>query len=92
MSEKEDKVELEGEVLVALPNATFKVLINEHLTVTAQVSGKMRVNYIRVIPGDFVTVEVSAYDLTRGRITHRGKKEKEKEKDENKENSTEGDN
>ena len=70
---KDDVIEFEGTVLEALPNATFKVkLPNGHL-VTAHISGKLRMNYIKILPGDTVTVEVSTYDLTKGRITWRKK-------------------
>ncbi len=70
---KDDAIEFEGVVLEALPNATFKVkLPNGHL-VRAHISGKLRQNYIRILPGDRVTVEVSVYDLTKGRITWRSK-------------------
>ncbi len=66
-------IEFEGIVTEALPNATFRVkLPNEHI-VTAKISGKLRMNYIRITPGDKVTVEVSVYDLTKGRITWRNK-------------------
>lgn len=66
-------MEFEGIVTEALPNAIFKVkLPNDHI-VTAHISGKLRMNYIRIIPGDRVTVEVSVYDLTKGRITWRVK-------------------
>ena len=68
---KDDVIEFEGTVVEALPSATFKVkLPNDHI-VTARISGKLRVNYIRILPGDRVTVEVSVYDLTKGRITWR---------------------
>lgn len=70
---KDDVVEFEGVVREALPNATFKVeLPNGHI-VTAHISGKLRLNYIRILPGDKVTVEVSVYDLSKGRITWRAK-------------------
>ena len=70
---KEDVIELEGLVTEALPNATFNVeLANGHV-IRAQISGKLRMNYIRIVPGDKVTVEMSPYDLTRGRITWRSK-------------------
>ena len=70
---KDDVIEFEGTVLEALPNATFKVkLPNDHI-VTARISGKLRMNYIWILPGDKVTVEVSIYDLTKGRITWRSK-------------------
>ncbi len=70
---KDDVIEFEGVVTEALPNTTFRVkLPNGHL-VTAKISGKLRMNYIRILPGDKVTVEVSVYDLTKGRITWRSK-------------------
>jgi translation initiation factor IF-1 len=70
---KDDVIEFEGVVVEALPNATFKVeLPNKHV-VTAHISGKLRMNYIKILPGDRVTVEVSVYDLDKGRITLRAK-------------------
>ncbi|MBQ9162931.1 MAG: translation initiation factor IF-1 [Clostridia bacterium] len=70
---KDDVIEFEGVVEEALPNAAFRVrLPNGHL-VTAHISGKLRMNYIRILPGDRVTVEVSVYDLEKGRITWRSK-------------------
>ncbi len=70
---KEDVIEVEGTVLEALPNAMFKVeLANGHV-ILGHVSGKLRMNYIRIVPGDKVTVEMSPYDLTKGRITWRSK-------------------
>lgn len=70
---KDDVIEFEGIVVEALPNATFKVkLPNEHI-ITAHISGKLRMNYIKILPGDKVTVEVSIYDPTKGRITWRSK-------------------
>ena len=70
---KEDVIEVEGTVTEALPNATFKVeLANGHI-ILAHVSGKLRMNYIRIVPGDKVTVEMSPYDLSKGRITWRNK-------------------
>lgn len=70
---KEDLIEVEGTVLEPLPNAMFRVeLVNGH-KVLAHVSGKIRMNFIRILPGDKVTVELSPYDLTRGRITYRYK-------------------
>jgi translation initiation factor IF-1 len=68
---KEEPITLEGVVVEALPNARFKVEVNGDHMVLAHVSGKMRKYYIRILPGDNVTVEVSPYDLTRGRITYR---------------------
>ena len=70
---KEELIETEGRVVEALPNAMFRVeLENGHL-VLAHVSGKMRMNFIRILPGDKVKLELSPYDLTRGRITFRAK-------------------
>ena len=70
---KEDNIELEGLVVETLPNTTFKVkLENDHI-ITAHISGKMRKNYIRILTGDKVKVEMSPYDLTKGRITYRGR-------------------
>jgi len=66
-------IEFEGVVLEALPNATFKVKLPNGHIVTAHISGKIRMNYIWILPGDKVTVEVSVYDLTKGRITYRSK-------------------
>jgi translation initiation factor IF-1 len=70
---KDDVIEFEGTVVEALPSATFKVKLPNGHIVTARISGKLRVNYIRILPGDRVTVEVSVYDLTKGRITWRAK-------------------
>ena len=70
---KEDNIELEGLVIETLPNTTFKVkLENDHI-ITAHISGKMRKNYIRILTGDKVKVEMTPYDLTKGRITFRSK-------------------
>ena len=70
---KEDNIELEGLVVETLPNTTFKVkLENDHI-ITAHISGKMRKNYIRILTGDKVKVEMSPYYLTKGRITFRGR-------------------
>ncbi len=70
---KSDSIEVEGTVVEALPNAMFKVkLENDHI-VLAHISGKLRMNFIRILPGDKVTLELSPYDLTRGRIVWRGK-------------------
>ena len=70
---KDDVIEFEGEVVEALPNATFKVEIPNGHIVTAHLSGKLRMNHIRILPGDKVTIEVSIYDLDKGRITWRNK-------------------
>ena len=68
---KEEKIEVEGEVTEALPSTMFRVQTEQGLDVLATISGKMRKNYIRILPGDKVKVELSAYDLSRGRITYR---------------------
>lgn len=70
---KEDMIEVEGIVREALPNATFKVEIQGGHVILAHISGKLRMNFIRILPGDKVTVEMSPYDLSRGRITWRSK-------------------
>jgi len=70
---KEDAIELEGTVVEPLPNAMFKVELENGHVVLAHISGKMRMHYIRILPGDKVTVELSPYDLNRGRITYRFK-------------------
>ncbi len=70
---KEDVIEIEGTVIEALPNANFQVELANGHKILAHVSGKLRMNYIRIVPGDKVTVEMSPYDLTKGRITWRAK-------------------
>jgi len=70
---KEKPLEVEGIVMEPLPNAVFKVQLDNGHNVLAHISGKMRINYIRILPGDKVMVEISPYDLTRGRITYRFK-------------------
>ncbi|MCL4215636.1 MAG: translation initiation factor IF-1 [Candidatus Hydrogenedentes bacterium] len=70
---KEDAIELEGKVLEAMPNAMFRVELDNGHLVLAHISGKMRMNFIRILPGDRVKLELSSYDLTRGRITYRYK-------------------
>ena len=70
---KADNIELQGTVVEALPNATFKVELQNGHIILAHISGKLRTNYIRIPPGDKVTVEMSPYDLTKGRITWRSK-------------------
>ncbi len=70
---KQDVIEVEGTVLEPLPNAMFKVELENGHQVLAHVSGKIRMNFIRILPGDRVTVELSPYDLTRGRIVYRYK-------------------
>ena len=68
---KEEKIEVDGKVVEAFPNAMFKVELQNGHAVLAHISGKMRMNFIRVVPGDKVLVELSPYDLKRGRITRR---------------------
>lgn len=70
---KEEAIEVEGQVLEALPNAMFRVELENGHKVLAHISGKMRMHYIKILPGDTVTVELSPYDLTRGRIIYRAK-------------------
>lgn len=70
---KEDLLEVEGVVMEVLPNAVFKVKLENGVMINAHVSGKIRMNYIRILPGDRVTVAISPYDMTRGRITYRFK-------------------
>lgn len=73
---KDDILEFEGTVIESMPNATFKVQLPNGHIVSARISGKLRMNYIWILPGDKVTVEVSVYDLTKGRITWRTKAER----------------
>lgn len=70
---KDDVLELEGTVIEALPNAMFQVQLENGHVVLAHIAGKLRMNFIRILPGDKVTIEMSPYDLTRGRITWRAK-------------------
>jgi len=70
---KDDVIEVDGIVLESLPNTMFKVKLENGHELTAHVSGKIRMHYIRILPGDKVTLEISPYDLTRGRITFRHK-------------------
>lgn len=70
---KEEKIEVEGTILEALPNAMFRVEMEGGHKILAHISGKMRMHYIKILPGDKVKVELSPYDLTRGRITYREK-------------------
>lgn len=70
---KEDVIEMQGEVIECLPNASFRVKLENDHVVLGTISGKMRMHYIRILQGDRVTVEMSAYDLTRARITFRSK-------------------
>jgi translation initiation factor IF-1 len=70
---KEDAIQMEGRVVETLPNTTFRVQLQNGHIVTAHISGKMRKNYIRILTGDSVTVEMTPYDLTKGRIVYRGR-------------------
>ncbi len=73
MAGKEETIEIEGKVIETLPNAMFRVELENGHVVLAHISGKMRMHYIRILPGDKVNVELSPYDLSRGRITYRFK-------------------
>ncbi|MBZ4642795.1 MAG: translation initiation factor [Deferribacteres bacterium] len=73
MGKRDDVIEIEGKVVEALPNAMFKVALDNGHVILAHLSGKMRMHFIRILPGDRVTVEISPYDLTKGRITYRHK-------------------
>ena len=70
---KEEAIQMEGVVTETLPNTTFRVELENGHVVTAHISGKMRMHFIKILPGDTVTVELSPYDLSRGRITYRSK-------------------
>lgn len=70
---KEDVIQMQGEIVETLPNATFRVRLENGHVVLGHISGKMRMHYIRILPGDTVTVELTPYDLTRGRIVFRAK-------------------
>jgi translation initiation factor IF-1 len=70
---KEDSIEVQGTITETLPNAMFKVELENGQTILAYVSGKMRMHFIKILPGDKVTIELSPYDLTKGRITYRFK-------------------
>ncbi len=70
---KEEAIKVDGTVLETLPNATFKVELEQGHVILAHISGKMRMHFIKILPGDKVTVEISPYDLSRGRITYRYK-------------------
>ena len=70
---KEDQIEMEGEVIDTLPNTMFRVELENGHVVTAHISGKMRKHYIRILTGDTVTVELTPYDLSKGRIVYRGR-------------------
>jgi translation initiation factor IF-1 len=70
---KEEAIEVEGRVVETLPNAMFRVELENGHRVLAHISGKMRMHYIKILPGDSVSIELTPYDLTRGRIIYRGK-------------------
>ena len=70
---KEDVIQMQGEIVESLPNATFRVKLENGFVVLGHISGKMRMHYIRILPGDKVTVDVSPYDLSRARIVFRAK-------------------
>lgn len=76
---KEDAIEMDGTVIETLPNTTFKVELENGHVINAHISGKMRKNYIRILTGDTVTVQLTPYDLSKGRIVFRGKNGKPKE-------------
>lgn len=80
---KEEPIEMTGTVVDTLPNTTFRVELDNGHVVTAHISGKMRKNYIRILTGDKVTVELTPYDLTKGRITFRGEKKSKSTEDDN---------
>jgi translation initiation factor IF-1 len=73
VAKEDDSIEMQGEVLENLPNATFRVKLENNHVVLGHISGKMRMHYIRILPGDKVTVKISPYDLSRGRIVFRTK-------------------
>jgi translation initiation factor IF-1 len=75
---KEEAIEVEGTIIEPLPNAMFRVELDNGHKVLAHISGKMRMHFIKILPGDRVTVELSPYDLTRGRVTFRSKNQKKK--------------
>ena len=77
---KEDTIQMQGEILEMLPNATFRVKLENGHVVLGHISGKMRMNYIKILPGDKVTVDMTPYDLSRARITFRAKKQKNRKR------------
>jgi len=79
---KEDMIEAEGTIIEPLPNATFRVELTNGHKILAHVSGKMRMNFIRLLPGDKVTVQLSPYDLSKGRIIYRHDRKREKKENE----------
>jgi len=79
MGKNKDTIEVEGSIIECLPNATFKVSLENGSIITAHLSGKMRMHFIKILPGDKVTVEISIYDLSKGRITYRNINQKNNE-------------
>jgi translation initiation factor IF-1 len=77
MSDTKEVIEMQGTVLETLPNAMFKVELENGHTILAHISGRMRMHYIKILPGDMVTVEMTPYDLSKGRITYRHIKRRE---------------
>lgn len=75
MSDTKEVIEVQGTVLENLPNANFRVKLENGHEILAHISGRMRMHYIKILPGDMVTVEMTPYDLSKGRITYRGKNE-----------------
>lgn len=73
---KEESIEVQGTIIETLPNAMFRVELENGYRVLAHISGKMRMHYIKIMPGDTVTIELSPYDLTRGRITYRERRKR----------------
>lgn len=89
---KEDVIEADGEVIEALPNTNFRVKLEKGFEVTAYLSGKLRMNYIKILPGDWVKLEISPYDITKARIVWRSKVKPKPEADESEGNSENGSN
>lgn len=79
MSDTKEVIEVEGTVLETLPNAMFKVELENGHVILAHISGKMRMHYIKILPGDRVTIEMTPYDLTKGRVTYRHKEKRNNE-------------
>ena len=73
---KEETIQMQGEIVETLPNATFRVKLENGHIILGHISGKMRMHYIRILPGDKITVEMSPYDLSKGRIVYRGERRK----------------
>ena len=79
MSDTKEVIEVEGTVLETLPNAMFRVELENGHVILAHISGKMRMHYIKILPGDLVTIEMTPYDLTKGRVTYRHKEKRNNE-------------